>query len=118
MKLDRNLNAGGRGKYGLIKNRRIAEIRAGKDFEVSRNVSKARVEEALQLLEAAGVLDWGTTPETEFFVIRLKDRHAGAALNAYATDARVHGDKEYAEEVYYRLACRAGSNHPNSKTPD
>lgn len=116
MKLDRNLGGDGRGKYGLIKTRRIAEILADNspDQPLYR---KERLEDALHMLKGLGVLDWGDTQATEFFVMRLKDINARPALFAYASGAAMHGDKEYAEDVF-ALAHRAGKKHPNCKMPD
>jgi len=54
----------------------------------------------------------------EFFVIKLKDRYAAAALRAYA-DAVFYdpdGDREYGSEVW-ELAIRS-SEMPNRKRPD
>lgn len=107
MKLDRNLNGDGRGKYGLILNRKLAAI---PDTEL------APIQEALDVLDVAGLLHWGTTAETEFFVIRLRDEHASAALRAYAIAACCH-DAEYAEDVL-ALANRSGIYHPSRKVPD
>lgn len=108
MKLDRNLNADGHGKYGLILNRKLAiadKTEAGSD-----------IAEAIRVLEEAGILDWGTTPQTEFFVMRLKDRFAQPALNMYSQHAMA-GDMEYAAEVG-KLAKRAGMSSPFCKDPD
>lgn len=116
MKLDRNINEDGRGKYGLIKNRRLAEIDKLYDGGDGDVADLQAIKDAIALLERAKVIDWGITPETEFFVIRLKDQHAQAALDSYAEDA-VDDDVEYAEEVG-GLALRAGPNHPNCKNPD
>lgn len=117
MKLDRNLSADGRGKYGLVLNRKLADIQARYDSGQG-DAGDLRVLQAAMLLESVGLIDWGTSPQTEFFVIRLKDEHAGAALAAYASDAKAHGDQEYASHVYYGLAVRAGRNHPHCKKPD
>lgn len=54
--------------------------------------------------------------ENEFFVIKLKDMHARAALEAYANSIK-HDDPEFASEVR-SLAMRSGANHPNCKQPD
>lgn len=87
MRLARNTSHDGRGKYAIIDNR------TGEKTEAK-----------------AG------DPE-EFFVIKLKDRHAYAALRAYADDVvMASGDLEYAREVY-DLALRA-ANMPNRKLPD
>lgn len=69
MKLDRNINANGMGKYALI------NLRTGQP-----------------------VNDCGPGQEHEFFVIMLKDVNAGVALEAYADAAQVL-DPEWAEEV-------------------
>lgn len=116
MKLDRNLNADGRGKYGLILNRRIAEI--GRDHGTADGTAGAAVAQALKVLQSFGVLDWGTTPETEFFVMRLKDAHAGPAMEAYAQSCYDHGrDPDYTVDVK-GLAMRSGLRHPRCKVPD
>ena len=112
MKLDRNVPDGHGNKYGLIKNRRIEELRNNDGGAFDRSMN------ALLVLVDTGVLDWGCTPETEFFVMRLKDRCARSALQAYADAARnLLGDLEYSGEVE-ALAQRAGVNHPNCKDPD
>lgn len=86
MKLDRNINATGIGKYALI------------------NLRKNTVE-------------WGSVgSDDEFFVFKLKDVYAPAALEAYAAAAEPF-DPEWAAEVR-ELASRAGINHPHCKTPD
>ena len=87
MKLDRNINADGRDKYEL-RNLRTGEI----------------------------VTDCGPGEEHEFFVIMLKDRHAQAALDAYADDI-VGVDQEFSREVD-ELARRAGPDSPFCQKPD
>ena len=49
------------------------------------------------MLEKAGVLDWGDTDETEFFVMRLRNKYARAGLTAYA--AAQPDDPQYAAAV-------------------
>lgn len=110
MRLDRNIENGHGNKYALIKNRRLEELRASDPASFERSMA------ALLLLVDAGVLDWGCTPDTEFFVMRLKDINAEAALRSYAASAH-STDKEYAKEVF-DLACRSGRNHPDCKIPD
>lgn len=113
MKLDRNINANGRGKYALLKLRKLDEFSYSNDpfQEVDSEIA-----EAIQTLEKAGILDWGNTPETEFFVVRLKDKYAGDTLARYAACASAD-DLEYANEVA-AMANRAGRNHPFCKSPD
>lgn len=120
MKLDRNLNSEGRGKYGIVNNRRLQKIIG--PIGDSRNawnmdeVNRMKVREAVKLLVEEGVIDWGKTAETEFFVIKLKDQYAGHALTAYALAAR-RDDPEYARDVA-NLAQRAGPRNPHCKRPD
>jgi hypothetical protein len=96
MKLDCNLNADGRGKYALIKLRVLAQM---------QEPVKSQVEQALLSLAQVGVLDPGASPDSEFFVIRLKDKYAAAALAAYSLQA-YRDDPEYCREVF-ALAKRA-----------
>ncbi len=106
MKLDRNIEGNkGRGKYALLLIRHLTTLEP--DTEVDA---------ALRVLDDAGLLDWGTTPETEFFVMRLKDRYAAGGLSGYAA-AAANDDDEYAREVW-NLSQRAGPHHPLCKKPD
>lgn len=109
MKLDRT--AVGRGKYSLIKNRAIEAL-----AKANNGILPGDVQEAMMVLKREGILDVGDSPSTEFFVMRLKDRFAGPALNTYSQHAAAV-DIEYAGEVA-RLAKRAGMAHPNCKNPD
>jgi hypothetical protein len=106
MKLDRNTNPDGRGKYALITLRGIDPIK-GTTFDNNEN--------PCLVIDGANV-DFGDTPETEFFVIRLKDKYAEAALRAYGEAALLDGDEEYASEIF-SLAHKA-EKHPNKKRPD
>jgi hypothetical protein len=86
MKMDRNINPDGRGKYAVL------------------NLRTNRIE-------------WGCVgDEDEFFLIKLKDRNAKAALLAYA-DAIAERDPEFAAEVR-QIAQRAGPDSPFCKDPD
>lgn len=116
MKLDRNINADGRGKYALLKLRNLDAVTAPGG---SRFSQREEIESAINLLENIGVLDWGNTVDSEFFVIRLKDRHASAALANYGASVfgEVPADEEYGFEII-NLALRAGPCHPNCKKPD
>jgi hypothetical protein len=112
MKLDRNINPNGIGKYALLKLRMLENVRDPGAFgELASSVAKA-----LELLEMDGILDWGNTPQTDFMVIRLKDKYAQAALRAYADAAR-SDDPEYAAEID-EMAARSGPSHPFCKRPD
>jgi hypothetical protein len=106
MKLDRNINENGDGKYALLLLRRFDKLN-----EQDQCFARA----AFRTLEALGILDWGGGGDEEFFVIRLRDKHASWALAAYAKSAR-HDDAEFADEVQ-ALADKAYC-HPNQKRPD
>lgn len=114
MKLDRNINHNGRGKYALLKLRKITE------FETPGTpgfMHRDSIHHAIALLERHGILDWGNTIDSEFMVIRLKDENAESALSAYGISATLHGDPEYGGEIE-AMARRSGRNHPNCKKPD
>lgn len=106
MKLDRNIHADGRGKYALIL---LRKLRSG-------NTYSGEVEQAIQTLAKAGLIDWGIVgTESEFFVIRLKDRYAAPSLFAYA-NAAAADDPQWASEVR-EMALRAELS-PWQKQPD
>lgn len=86
MRLERNISRDSKGKFAVI------------------NLRKNTVE-------------WGE-PNTreEFFVIKLKDKYARVALEAYAAAAKFD-DPEYAKDVA-ELAARSGDKNPFCKRPD
>lgn len=101
MKLDRNTNPDGRGKYALLLLRNLAAA--------SPSV-KREIEDAFKVLSEHGLLDFGDQPGQQFFVIRHKDKFAAKAFYAYAeavhleADAAPHSDTarslyEYASEI-------------------
>lgn len=102
MKLDRNINPDKRGKYALLKLRRQA------------TPFSPELQDCAEKLRAAGLLDFGDTDDTDFFVIRLKDKYAFPALVAYAA-AAFSDDQEYATEII-ALADKA-RKHPRSQKP-
>lgn len=101
MRLDRNITKPKRGKYALIKLRESAVI-------TMDNGEKTCV--------PSFAVDYGNTPDTDFFVIRLKDKYASSTLNAYAKAADEDGEPEYANEV--RELARLAENSPCKKRPD
>ena len=103
MKLDRTINNDGKGKYALLRLRRQA------------NPISPELMECAEKLKAAGLLEFNDNPESDFFVIKLKDKYAAPALGAYAA-AALRDDPEYAEEIF-TLAGMAAA-HPNQKLPD
>ncbi len=111
MKLDRNTNETGQGKYALLKMRDLYL------FEPQSLNDPSPIGDALELLASNGLLDYGEAgTEREFFVIRLRDKYAAAALFAYAEAARAD-DGEYADEII-ELALHSGENSPFCKVPD
>jgi hypothetical protein len=104
MKLDRNLNPTGQGKYALINFRRA-------DFD------NEEVRHAFAVLQSHGAIDMGFVGDPdEFFVIKLRDQHARPALDAYAA-AAWPDDPEWANEVA-DMAKRSGEDSPHCKRPD
>lgn len=107
MKLDRNINPDGTGKYALILQRKDPIIGS---VDVQQ---KEGMVDCLCVRKTA--VDFGSTPDTEFFVIRMKDKYAAAALKAYAHAAQLD-DPEWADEVW-AMAKRAEA-HPNQQKPN
>jgi hypothetical protein len=105
MNLDRNKNVSGKGKYALVKLRAIGKM----DWRSPADL-------AVAILANPDCVDYGFAHhDSEFFVIRLKDKHAAAALNAYA-DSMEAEDKEFA--LCVREMAQRAENHPNKKKPD
>lgn len=112
MKLDRSATNDGRGKYGLIKARRLARLTATHSPGVV-----SEIEHAIAVLEAAELIEWGLPGSAEeFFVMKLKDKWAGSSLATYAQQAISEGETEFGAEVLGLAARSAG--HPLSKKPD
>lgn len=106
MKLDRNIYPLGGGKYALLLMRKLREPNPEHGLEI-RN--------AIDVLIKHGVLDFGDTPDTDFFVIRLKDKYASSALYAYAKEA-MDDDPEYAGEI--QMLASIADHHDNKQQPD
>lgn len=87
MKLDRNITEPRRGKYALIKLREV---------ELPFVTNQTSFGEKAMVPVSA--IDYGGSWDTDFFVIRLKDKYAGPALHAYAEAAKAD-DIEYAAEI-------------------
>jgi len=109
MKLDRNITTPRRGKYALIKLRALS-------VRTLRRISRNRYElRGHSVHVPKDAIDFGDSPESDFFVIRLKDKYAGPALFAYSLAARAD-DAEYADEIF-RLAEIAAC-HPSRRVPN
>jgi len=86
MKLDRNLNKDGSGKYALINLRKLREVRSP---ETAR---------ALRILSDLGVVHWGDEgPGAQFWVMKYSDPFTWAALKAYALDVKSFAERQMAE---------------------
>lgn len=105
MKLDRNLEKNkGKGKYALIK-LRTALIRPAPFNSGMTEVSACDI-------------DYGdpTKEGGDFFVIRIKDKYAAAALNAYANAAYEDNQTEFAHEIF--AMAKKAEDHPDKNKPD
>lgn len=110
MKMDRNVNDDGMGKYAVVNLRKFNAMTEGSE-------QRREVRIALEALQSAGVLELGCVGEPdEFFLIKLKDRFAAPALLAYA-EAIDGDDSEFAGEVR-DMAMRSGTHNPHCKMPD
>lgn len=87
MKLDRNINPSGKGKYTVINMRKIPSF--------PQNAQEL----AAAILANPECVEFGEVgAPDEFFLIKLKDRYSEAALRAYA-DAAHPNDHEYAAAI-------------------
>jgi hypothetical protein len=115
MKMDRNINGDGKGKYAVV---RLRNISPGDEAH-----------KLLKRLEKLGHLDWGIVGQPdEFFLVKLRDKYAASAIRGYADavladsqqepDPQRSRDKaQWAMQVQTMLA-RAGSLNPFCKEPD
>lgn len=105
MKLDRELNPDGLGKYAVINLRKID------------GHPRTATELAAAILKNPECVEFGRVGEPdEFWLIKLKDVYAQPALHAYASAAS-KDDLEYGQSVE-ELASRSGLNSPFCKFPD
>jgi hypothetical protein len=82
MKLDRNENKDGRGKYALLNLRKLHEIEHGSRMDANRRTD---IHNAVIHLRNAGLLHYGNEgPDEQFFVMKYKDKFTAPALRAYA----------------------------------
>lgn len=115
MKMDRDVNTDGTGKYALIK---LRNMPTGDD--VLARQANAEVHAALEVLNGHGMLDWGNVhSESEFFVMRLKDKFSYRGLLGYmkAIELESEPDFEYAKAIL-EMVGRAGPYSPFCKLPD
>jgi hypothetical protein len=82
MKLDRNINSDGSGKYALVN---LRKVRALGD----QSPLACQVANAIDLLEDSGLLSFGyESPDQQFFVLKYGDKFTASALRMYACEAR------------------------------
>jgi hypothetical protein len=113
MKMDRNINADGAGKYALINVRKLLTF----DDQGTFGGLPPALSLALETLDKAGVIQWGAVgTEDEFFLLKMKDRNALPTLAAYADSIEAQ-DPEFAAEVREMMA-RSGPHSPWCKDPD
>lgn len=122
MKLDRNINQDGRGKYALVRLRnRVQYVRVGDYGTISSEV-------LIKALADAGFIHFGNEgPGEQFFVMKYKDRFTHYALRSYANHVEAHAmlplnsDEqrskltEYAADIH--AEATTASNHGN-RIPD
>jgi len=114
MKLDRNITTPRRGKYALIKLR--PQIQYGVECPTFLEPdAMAGGKGAVYVPVIQEAIDFGDSHESDFFVIRLKDKYAGAALAAYA-NAAMQDDPEYGREMM--ALVQKAIEHPLKRRPD
>lgn len=136
MKLDRNRNPDGVGKYALLRLRELDAIR--EQGQSQSGIDYAEVLGAIDTLKRAGMIHWGDEDGggEQFFVVKYKDKFAWQALLGYERaildeitilNARISVDPrkhlidlrnsllEYAQEIRAEKleAYQAGDRIPN-----
>lgn len=101
MRLDRNITSPRRGKYALIK------------LRVDDVTPRLKIPNLVTVAVAVEAIDLGDTHESDFFVIRLRDKYAANALHAYSASCRAD-DPEFSREVL-DLANKAAAMHSKQK---
>lgn len=88
MKLDRNTNPKGHGKYALVNMRKFYPIfEADQSNPLVRSGKEASdpIVTAFQLLVKEGIISLGNeTPGDQFFVMKYKDKFTSSGLRGYA----------------------------------
>ena len=108
MRLDRNLSRDSRGKYAVVKLRKLP----------SDPGKRADCDHAMRILFENRMLTFGPPNTTEeFFVVLLKDAYAYEGLRAYAAAAKEDGNVDYANDVF-DLVSRSGRFSAFHHRPD
>lgn len=120
MKLDRNINTSGWGKYALVNMRKLGPMIDG-----SQNTAENfKCIEAYYILKDNGFITEGNeSPGDQFFVMKYKDKFTAPALHAYAIQvmAEANGPNgnmelcEYAEQMFIEAkeAAKLGNRIPD-----
>jgi hypothetical protein len=116
MKLDRNLNKDGKGKYALIQLRKVR--RGSEEWRM------------LLVLHEKGILEWGYVGDIdEFFTIKLRDKYSDSGLRGYRTAVEKDAAKNSNDNVKFKdlmeyarqildMENRSGSLSEFCKDPD
>ena len=87
MNLDRNTNAGGRGKYALVNMRKLVPIFNQSEAGETLNDDQAMARNCFEWLVRHGYITLGNEqPTQQFFTIKFGDKFALAALQAYHSE--------------------------------
>lgn len=87
MKLDRNTNRGGRGKYALVNMRKLIPFLERMEANDPLTVEEEGLLHCFQVLRDSGIITLGNeTPGDQFFVMKYKDQFTHHALAAYAKE--------------------------------
>jgi len=128
MKLDRNTNRGGRGKYALVNMRMMVPLLdRGEDHNPENNdvqhLKDQMAIHAFNLLVERGIITLGNeSPSDQFFVMKYKDKFTQHGLRAYASGVRAEAVnyqdqelKEFAEQMFREadLAQELGNRIPD-----
>jgi hypothetical protein len=85
MKLDRNTNPDGQGKYALVHLRRLKDLPEGKPGDAGLECAAA-----IKLLKDNGILTLGNeAPHEQFFVMKYGDAFTAGGLLGYASGVRL-----------------------------
>lgn len=124
MKLDRNTNRGGHGKYALVNMRKLLPI-LDRDEDPAQLplASDAAIADSFRRLVKAGIISLGNeTPGDQFFVMKYKDKFTMFGLHAYAQHVADEFEKtgdeslrEYAMQMLEeaKTAAKLGNRIPD-----
>lgn len=132
MKLDRNKNPDGRGKYALVNMRKMGALLDRKfDSSIPDDVRDEFAVAAFNLLVSKGIITLGNeSPGDQFFVMKYKDIFTAPALRAYAeaisrhirgcarTTREINLQSELNEYRHQIRAEAAAAERVGNQTPD